>query len=149
MAAKKQDPPDPIQMWRDWLTKSERQMNEMFNEVMGSEGYSQTSSRMMESFIAFQKSMGQASERYLSTLNLPTRTDVLALGDRLAGIEDRLRDLEIAIRAIPGASTAQARKSTRATPPRTRKAPSKKAPSKKASPKKAAKKTGTRRGTVK
>lgn len=80
-------------MWREWVSQSERQWNAFLNQVMGTDQYTQQMSRFMDSYLSMQKNFGEAMGRYLSTINVATRTDVLALGDRLAAIEDALRTL--------------------------------------------------------
>jgi polyhydroxyalkanoic acid synthase PhaR subunit len=95
--------PDPFAMWREWVAQSERQWNAFFNEVMGTEQYSQSMGRLMALSLDQQKSMSEAMGRYLGALNLPTRSDVFALGDRLAGIEKRLASMEERMERLAGA----------------------------------------------
>ena len=46
--AKKNDTPDPMQMWRQWVDQSERQWNSVLNEFMSTEQFGEASSKMME-----------------------------------------------------------------------------------------------------
>lgn len=91
-------PPDPTaawsEAWRDWMTQSERQWNEFFNQMMGTEEFSQNMGRNLDVFLHFQKTMSEAMGPYLTAMNVPTRADVLALGDRLLGVENRLAAIE-------------------------------------------------------
>ena len=82
-------PPDPSAIWREWMTQSERQWNEFFNQMMGTEEFSQGMGRNLDVFLHFQKTMSEAMGPYLTAMNVPTRTDVLALGDRLLAMENR------------------------------------------------------------
>ena len=91
---------------------------------MGSEQYGQMSGRMMEAFLSMQTSMNEATQRYLSALNLPTRTDLLALGDRLGSIEAGMVELHRKLDALNPVSKPAA--SGRPKPKRTKKAPAKK-----------------------
>jgi hypothetical protein len=86
-------------MWREWVSQSERQWNTFLNQVMGTDQYTQQMSQMMDTYLGMQKSFGEAMGRYLSTMNVATRTDVLSLGERLAAIEDRLRNIEMGARS--------------------------------------------------
>ena len=88
---------DPFAMWREWVSQSERQWNTFLNQAMGSESYSQSVGRFMEFYVAAQKQLGESMGRYLTALNLPTRADLLGLGDRLAAIETRLAHIEAAL----------------------------------------------------
>jgi len=117
--------PDPLAMWRDWLSQSERQWNQFLNEAMATDQFSQAMGRSMDVFLNTQKSLNEAMGRYFSALNMPTRTDVLSLGNRLDNIEQRLASIEealaIALRGsaspAPGSSSAPAQKPARTKKP--------------------------------
>jgi polyhydroxyalkanoic acid synthase PhaR subunit len=86
--------PDPMAAWRAFVTQSEQQWNAFLNQAMGTDQYSQAIGRMMEMYAGMQKAMADQMARYLGALNMPTRSDVMTLGDRLAMIEDRLAGIE-------------------------------------------------------
>lgn len=109
--------PQPPADWREWLTQSERQWNTFLNSMMGSDQFGQTLAQFMNVQMAAQKSMGEAFERYQRAL-MPGSTDNVALGERLAAIEQRLDRLEA------GAGPSPARKTARKRPPRTKRPPS-------------------------
>ncbi len=111
---------DPFAMWREWVSQSERQWNTFLTQAMGSESYSQSVGRFMEFYVAAQKQLGESMGRYLTALNLPTRDDLLGLGDRLAAIETRLARIETTL-AHGGGAGDDAMPATR--PPRTRRPP--------------------------
>ncbi len=129
--AKKGDTPDPMQMWREWVDQSERQWNTVLNEFMSTEEFGQASSKMMEAFLGMQSSMSEATQRYFSALNLPTRSDVLSLGDRLAAIERTLAELSSRLEAVQPAGSTTRKAPSRPRPRRTKKAPATKAAKKK------------------
>ena len=55
--------------------------------------------------------------RYFTTMNMPTRDDILALGNRLTAVEDRLAGLEAAINRLAKADPeAKAGASSTTTP---------------------------------
>jgi hypothetical protein len=87
--------PDPFSIWREWVSQSERQWNAFLNQVMGTEQYNQSMSRFMDTYLDMQKNLGDVMGRYLSALNVASRADVLALGDRLAVIENLLRSMNV------------------------------------------------------
>jgi polyhydroxyalkanoic acid synthase PhaR subunit len=113
--------PDPFSLWRDWISQSERQWNTFFNEVMGTEQYTQQMSRMMDTYLGMQKSFGEVMGRYLTTMNVATRTDVLSLGDRLAAIENRLRNIEMGVRTPESRAATSVAAPSVPRPPRTKK----------------------------
>ena len=116
--------PDPMAQWREWVAQSERQWNKFFNDLMGTDQYNQAMSRFMDVYLNGQKTLGETMGRYLSGLNVATRSDVLAIGDRLAAIEERLTSIEERL----GAQAAQdgggpSPPSSTPRPPRTRRPP--------------------------
>lgn len=115
---------DPLQMWREWVDQAERQWNQVLGEAMGSEQFGQLQGRMMEALMGLQTSMNEATQRYFAALNLPSRTDILALGERLLAIEDRLSDIDRSL-AAAGRSSTKSAATSRPKPKRTKKAPAK------------------------
>lgn len=105
-ATEQQQQPDIAQLWREWLTQSERQLNAFFNEMMGTEGFARTMGTYMEVYATFQRLLAQAMERYLAFVNVPSRTDITALAETLQTIETRLARIEetllIAAEAVDG-----------------------------------------------
>jgi len=85
---------DVMDMWRTWLTDTERQFNGFFNQVMGTESFSRVAGSYMDGYSVLQRSLNQGMERYLNTFNLPTHSDIVELGDRLHNIEERLSTIE-------------------------------------------------------
>lgn len=85
---------DPLAMWRDWVANSERQWNGFLNNAMATDEFSQSMGRMMDVYLNVQKQMNEVMGRVLQTVNLPTRDDILAVGERLSQIEDRLGRIE-------------------------------------------------------
>ena len=112
-------PQDPLELWREWLDRFERQTNSMLNDVMSTPEWSKASGRMMEAFLQFQQGMSSSMERHWSTLNIPTRTDLLTLSERLSEIEERLARIEAAV--VPAVRDSR---SERRQPKRTKKPPS-------------------------
>jgi len=95
---------DPFAMWRDWVANSERQWNGFLNDAMATDEFSQSMARMMDVYLNIQKNMNEVMGRYLQTINVPTRNDILALGERLSQIEDRLSSIENGLRAATAKS---------------------------------------------
>ena len=114
--------PDFSEAWRQWATQSERQWNEFFNQLMGTEEFSQSLGRNLDVFLHFQKTMNEAMGSFFTAMNVPTRTDVLALGDRMLAIENRLAALEAQLSAALAAAPANGT-NAKARPKRTRRPP--------------------------
>ena len=86
--------PDVMQLWREWLTQTERQFNAFTSDSMGSEAFSRSVAGMMEAYTSLQRLMTEVMQRYLTFMNVPSRTDVVNLGETLRDIEERLARIE-------------------------------------------------------
>lgn len=117
---------DPFEMWRDWMANSERQWNGFLNNAMATDQFTQSMGQFMDVYLNMQKSMNEVMGRYMSALNLPTRNDILALGERLSAIEDHLGTIESDLGAMKSPAAAKATTTASpngdaARPPRTKK----------------------------
>ncbi|MEM1249134.1 MAG: hypothetical protein AAGK22_22340 [Acidobacteriota bacterium] len=137
---------DPFDAWREWVDKAERQLNSTLNDLSQTAPYNQVSGKMVEAVLSMQSTFNEATQRYFSTLNLPTRKDLISVAERLEAIERRLISIETALRAQDEATL----QTEPAKPKRTKKAarppvakPAAKAAKKKTSKKKVAKKKAT------
>jgi hypothetical protein len=118
--------PDFSAAWQDWLSQSERQTNEFFNQMMGTEQFGEGMGRNLDLFLHFQKTMNEAMGPYLMTMNIPTRSDILELGERLGSLEDRLAGIEAALVALASSNRSQSGSEATAKPRRTKRPPSRK-----------------------
>ena len=120
--------PEIAQLWRDWLTQSERQFSAFFNDLMGSEPFARSMSAYMEVFVAFQRMLADGMERYLTLMNMPSRTDVISLGETLRSMEGRLANIEEMFRIAAAVDGTEARAGSPGEPARTRLPPGVPAP---------------------
>ncbi|MDA1004587.1 MAG: hypothetical protein O3B31_14780 [Chloroflexi bacterium] len=102
---------------------------------MGTEEFTAGLGQNLDVFLHIQRVMNEAMGSYLTTMNVPTRTDVLELGERLVGIDSRMAAIEAqlsqalhALGQLTGADGAKPR------PARTRRAPAPAAATKPAQP---------------
>jgi hypothetical protein len=113
-----------MEMWRSWLNETERQLNGFFGEILGDEAFARFSANYVDAYSVIQRALNQSMERYLTTFNLPTHSDITDLGERLNGIEERIATLESLVRALAEkADVLPAGAVTRMQPRRTRKPP--------------------------
>lgn len=112
---------DPFAAWRDWIAQSERQWNTFLNDAMATDEFAESMGRFMDVYLSAQKNVNELMGRYFSTLNVPTRQDVLSLGSRLSEIENRLDGIERALLSLRAAENGAAPADVLARPPRTKK----------------------------
>ncbi len=119
-----QPTPDIMEAWREWLTQTERQFNALFNQAMNTEPFGRNMGGYMEVTTAFQRMMAEGMQRYLTFVNMPSRTDVTSLGETLRSIEDRLSRIEEMLQiAAEAVDMNEGREERRPEPPRTRTPP--------------------------
>ena len=112
--------PDFLQQWRDWMTESERQFNTFMNQAMSTEASARGMAGYVEAYAAFQRLIADGMQRYLAFMNMPSRTDVLSLGETLRSIEERLAHIEETLQIAVEAVDASERPAPREEPARTR-----------------------------
>ncbi len=106
------NPLDPLGAWRVARDASLESWSKMMIEFINSDSYSQASGQWLDTYLTYSKPFQQAIEttmtRVLTGLNIPVRTDVTNLAERLTNIETRLDDLDIklddvqrAVQALP------------------------------------------------
>jgi hypothetical protein len=118
--------PDVAQLWWNWLTETERQWNAFFNDVMGTDSFGRLLGGYVEMYGTVQRLVAHNVERSLSTLNVPTRSDIVDLSERLSSVEQRLTSIDSSLRALAEAigHPTQLAAVTQLRPRRTRRPPS-------------------------
>lgn len=92
-----------LDRWRQTATDMENRWNEYLNQVMGTEAFGQMMSRSMDSYLTMQAGFSRGMEQYLRALNLPTRADIVQLGERVALLEQKIDSLTLSLGAFPSA----------------------------------------------
>ena len=117
-------PLDPMALWRDAVSQWEKGINEVAGQTMASPEFAQGMHGAMGSTLSAQKAVADLMGRYLTAVNLPSRAEVAALGERLTEIEARLIRMTTLLEHLVDPSVAQ--RSTGAVPkvPRTKRPPS-------------------------
>ncbi|MES2751134.1 MAG: hypothetical protein V4661_07165 [Pseudomonadota bacterium] len=114
---------DPAQVWHSMLAEMEKGFNAMATQVMGSEQFSRATHQLTGVSVGAQKTVGDLMERYLVSMNLPSRAQMVSMGERLQAIEGQLNE----IRALLNRTHADSGSSdglSAPRPPRTRLPPS-------------------------
>jgi hypothetical protein len=124
---------DPFQTLREWLDRAERSLNQRLADRSAGVDASRVRGRLSQAALDLQKVVWELWARYFQSINLPTRTDILRLGKRLAEIEDAIARLEAQLRNAesprPSASESpRAAPSAAHRPPRTRRPPAAQSP---------------------
>lgn len=114
---------DPVQMWHSFLADVEKQINSFSNQAMGSEEFSRAMGQMTGASAGAKKAFGDFMERYLAAMNLPSRNELVDLGERLHRIEGRLNEMMSLLQRVHADVATDGATGT-PRPPRTKRPPS-------------------------
>lgn len=93
---------DPVRLWREWFVKSEKSWSDALTGVMGDEKFAQGMGRYMHEALHTHRMFAESMAQYLANLNIPSRTDILDMNDRLAHMEDTLNQIQVELREQRG-----------------------------------------------
>ena len=106
---------DPMKAWRDWFVQNEREWSESLTRMLKDETVAKGMGQEIHAATHRQQMLTQGMAGPMAAMNLPTRDDLVALGERMGLVEDALARIE--------AMLVQSRSPTTTKPPRTRKPP--------------------------
>jgi hypothetical protein len=114
---------DPFDLLRGLASRLERRLEKAAGRGVRSDGFTRVMHQALAASLLAEGLSRQVQERLLVALNLPSRSDLLRLGERLQAVEDRIIELsaDLAARDIGRPTSLQG--SPRLTPPRTKKPP--------------------------
>ena len=87
-------PPDMSAQFQQWVTQWERAADEFSNKVMGTDEFSKSINKVQGMQMEFQRSFGELMAKQLANMNMPSREDVLRIGEDLQKIDRRLAHIE-------------------------------------------------------
>jgi BMFP domain-containing protein YqiC len=85
---------DPFALWREWIVKSEQQWSEGLTKLMKDDRVAEAMGKQLQQARFLQKMFGEMMQPYLAGMNLPSRTDIESLEERLGKVEDGLAALQ-------------------------------------------------------
>ena len=110
-------PFDPLHAWREWYQKSEKQWSDALSSLLGSEKFAQATGKYAQEAMHLHRMFNEAMAQYLSAINVPSRSDLTELGERLGQLEDALAGLQVEVRHLRRSLTEP---DPAAEPPRTK-----------------------------
>ena len=115
---------NPLDTWRQFITDSERQWNGFFKDVLGTDTFSSAMNTWVEASLTVQRMVADNLERYYSAFNIPSHGDLVALAERMKGVEETLARIEaIVMKGAPKAAATRRAKAAPAPKPRRTKRP--------------------------
>jgi SMC interacting uncharacterized protein involved in chromosome segregation len=115
---------DPAQLWQTMLAEMEKNFNAMGNQLMGSEQFSKIAHQFTGASVGAQKTIGDLMEKYLVGMNLPSRSQMVGMAERLQSIEGQLNEIRAQLNSMQGGTGHGNSASAPPRPPRTKLPPS-------------------------
>jgi ubiquinone biosynthesis protein UbiJ len=115
----KEKPPanlEPMQAWREWFLKNERDWSESLARMIKTDAVSKTLGKELNAMLYSQQALAKSMAGPMAMMNLPTRAEMTALSDRFGRLEDAVARIEAALVQMNSAAGKGA-----VQPPRTRK----------------------------
>ena len=114
---------DPVALWQNMIGEMEKGFNAFANQAMASPQFSKVVNQVGGATAGAQKQLGELMEKYLLSMNLPSRSQMVGMAERLQSIEGQLNEIRTMLHQMQGASGGASGSSSAPRPPRTRRPP--------------------------
>jgi hypothetical protein len=114
---------DPVALWQKMVGEMEKGFNSFATKAMETPEFSQAMNRAGGVAAGAQKQFGDLMERYLLSMNLPSREQMTGIAERLQSIEGQLGEIKSMLSQMSANSGAQ-QPGAVPRPPRTKRPPS-------------------------
>ena len=115
---------DPVAVWQNMIGEMEKGFNSFANRAMESPEFSKVVNQVGGVSAAAQKQLGDLMEKYLVSMNLPSRAQMVSMAERLQSIEGQLNEIKALLHQVHNNSGApQGGYAAAPKPPRTKRPP--------------------------
>jgi hypothetical protein len=116
---------DPVAVWQNMIGELEKGFNSFANQAMASPEFSKVVNQVGGVTAGAQKQLGELMEKYLVSMNLPSRAQMVGMAERLQSIEGQLNEIKALLHQVhSNSATTEGGYAGTPRPPRTRRPPS-------------------------
>ena len=115
---------DPVAIWQTMIGEMEKGFNAFANKAMESPEFSKVVNQVGGVSAGAQKQLGEMMEKYLVSMNLPSRAQMVGMAERLQSIEGQLNEIKALLHQVHHNSLVPEGGHGALRPPRTRRPPS-------------------------
>jgi len=115
---------DPAVIWQTMIGEMEKGFNSFANQAMASPEFSKVMNQVGGVTAGAQKQLGEMMEKYLVSMNLPSRAQLVGMAERIQAIEGQLNEIKALLHQVHHNSLAPEGGYGAARPPRTKQPPS-------------------------
>src|ERR1700755_2221633 len=110
---------DPVALWQTMIGEMEKGFNAFANQAMTSPEFSKAMNQAGGVSAGAQKQFGEFMEKYLLSMNLPSRAQMVGMAEPLQSIEGQLNEIKALLHHMQGDAAGAAGSSQAPRPPRT------------------------------
>ena len=114
---------DPVALWQTMIGEMEKGFNAFANQAMTSPEFSKAMNQAGGVTAGAQKQFGELMEKYLLSMNLPSRAQMVGMAERLQTIEGQLNEIKAMLQQMNAASGGTSGYAGVPRPPRTKRPP--------------------------
>jgi hypothetical protein len=115
---------DPLALWQQMIGEMEKGFNAFANKTMTSPEFSKVMNQAGGVTAGAQKQFGELIEKYLVSVNLPSRAQMVGMAERLQTIESQLNEIKAMLHQMNAAAGAPSGEPTGVPrPPRSKRPP--------------------------
>ncbi len=115
---------DPVALWQTMIGEMEKGFNAFANQAMTSPEFSKAMNQAGGVSAGAQKQFGELMEKYLLSMNMPSRAQMIGMAERLQSIEGQINEIKAMLHQMNAASGDTSGYAGTLRPPRTRRPPS-------------------------
>jgi len=97
---------DPVAIWQNMIGEMEKGFNSFANRAMESPEFSKVVNQVGGVTAGAQKQFGEMMEKYLVSMNLPSRAQMVGMAERLQSIEGQLNEIKALLHQVHHNSAA-------------------------------------------
>src|ERR1700730_1453370 len=114
---------DPVALWQTMIGEMEKGFNAFANQAMTSPEFSKAMNQAGGVTAGAQKQFSELMEKYLLSMNLPSRAQMIGMAERLQSIEGQLNEIKAMLSQMNAASSGTSGSAGVPRPPRTKRPP--------------------------
>src|SRR5512138_2698666 len=111
---------DPAVIWQTMIGELEKGFNSFANHAMGTPEFSRLMNQAGGFAAGAQKQLGELMEKYLVSMNLPSRAQMVGMAERLQSIEGQINEIKAMLTQMGKASGVAVGGASTSMPPRTK-----------------------------
>ena len=116
---------DPVAIWQNMMGEMQKGFHAFATRAMETPEFSKVVNQVGGVSAGAQKQLGDMMEKYLLTMNLPSRAQMVGMAERLQNIEGQLGEIKALLQQLQNnAGAAGSGVAAAPKPPRTKRPPS-------------------------